>query len=273
MKRLNRILCLLLLPAAIASCSDDNGPGEKPFDGEVVSFEASEHLLDAMTGNDVQIGPVTMSLMGMGDYTYEKAYCAKPYAVDADFDGMLFATEDQNMIFNAYYSSAYDGWGGIGLSQMADRNAADPSSKQQFSVWADGGANGTKTFAVFYDSNSPTEMYPEYLSESGYPTVDLVEPRIVAHLYIANSTWVYNYFTGADTDSFQVKITGSLGGVETGSITETLVAGKSKLSGWRKVDLSSLGAVDKLVFKAVCNYMADPTYFCIDEIGLLTPDA
>lgn len=111
------------------------------------------------------------------------------------------------------------------------------------------------------------------LSESGYPTIDLVEPRIVAHLYIANSTWVYNYFTGADTDSFQVKITGSLGGVEKGSITETLVAGKSKLSGWRKVDLSSLGAVDKLVFKAVCDYLADPTYFCVDEIGLLKPDA
>ena len=70
-----------------------------------------------------------------------------------------------------------------------------------------------------------------------------------------------------------MKITGSLGGVEKGSITETLVAGKSKLSGWRKVDLSSLGAVDKLVFKAVCDYLADPTYFCVDEIGLLKPDA
>ena len=157
--------------------------------------------------------------MGMGDYTYANAFCAKQYAVEADFDGMLFSTADQNLVFNAYYSSLYDGWGGIGLSRMPDRNAAAPSSKQQFSVWADGGANGTETYAVFYDSNSPTEMYPEYLSESGYPTIDLVEPRIVAHLYIANSTWVYNYFTGADSDSFQVKITGSLGGVEKGSIT------------------------------------------------------
>lgn len=104
--------------------------------------------------------------MGMGDYTYANAFCAKQYAVEADFDGMLFSTADQNLVFNAYYSSLYDGWGGIGLSQMPDRNAAAPSSKQQFSVWADGGANGTETYAVFYDSNSPTEMYPEYLSES-----------------------------------------------------------------------------------------------------------
>ena len=28
------------------------------FDCVVVSFEASEHLLDAMTGNDVKLGPV-----------------------------------------------------------------------------------------------------------------------------------------------------------------------------------------------------------------------
>lgn len=83
-----------------------------------------------------------MSLMGMGDYTYANAFCAKQYAVEADFDGMLFSTADQNLVFNAYYSSLYDGWGGIGLSRMPDRNAAAPSSKQQFSVWADGGANG-----------------------------------------------------------------------------------------------------------------------------------
>ena len=93
-----------------------------------------------------------MSLMGMGDYTYANAFCAKQYAVEADFDGMLFSTADQNLVFNAYYSSLYDGWGGIGLSRMPDRNAAAPSSKQQFSVWADGGANGTETYAVFYDS-------------------------------------------------------------------------------------------------------------------------
>ena len=172
-----------------------------------------------------------MSLMGMGDYTYANAFCAKQYAVEADFDGMLFSTADQNLVFNAYYSSLYDGWGGIGLSRMPDRNAAAPSSKQQFSVWADGGANGTETYAVFYDSNSPTEMYPEYLSESGYPTIDLVEPRIVAHLYIANSTWVYNYFTGADSDSFQVKITGSLVSLKKRSISEGRGGGGSGRAG------------------------------------------
>ena len=133
---MKNIFWIIAAAFAFVACSDDDGPCEKPFDGEVVSFEASEHLLDAMTGDDVKLGPVTMSLMGMGDYTYANAFCAKQYAVGTDFDGMLFSTADQNLVFNADYSSLYDGWGGIGLSRMPDRNAAAPSSKQQFSVWA-----------------------------------------------------------------------------------------------------------------------------------------
>ena len=64
---MKNIFWIIAAAFAFVACSDDDGPREKPFDGEVVSFEASEHLLDAMTGNDVKLGPVTMSLMGMGD--------------------------------------------------------------------------------------------------------------------------------------------------------------------------------------------------------------
>ena len=70
---MKNIFWIIAAAFAFVACSDDDGPREKPFDGEVVSFEASEHLLDAMTGNDVKLGPVTMSLMGMGDYTYANA--------------------------------------------------------------------------------------------------------------------------------------------------------------------------------------------------------
>ena len=58
MKMMKRTLLMAAAVLALAACSDDDGPREKPFDGEVVSFEASEHLLDAMTGNDVKLGPV-----------------------------------------------------------------------------------------------------------------------------------------------------------------------------------------------------------------------
>ena len=47
---MKNIFWIIAAAFAFVACSDDDGPREKPFDGEVVSFEASEHLLDAMTG-------------------------------------------------------------------------------------------------------------------------------------------------------------------------------------------------------------------------------
>ena len=73
---MKNIFWIIAAAFAFVACSDDDGPCEKPFDGEVVSFEASEHLLDAMTGDDVKLGPVTMSLMGMGGlYLCERFLC------------------------------------------------------------------------------------------------------------------------------------------------------------------------------------------------------
>ena len=55
---MKNIFWIISAPIDCNSYAGDDGPREKPFDGEVVSFEASEHLLDAMTGNDVKLGPV-----------------------------------------------------------------------------------------------------------------------------------------------------------------------------------------------------------------------
>ncbi len=266
---MKKILLFAFAAFALAACSDDdnNGPKSEKFD--VISFEPSEHMMDVMTGEDVELGSVSMSVMG--EFTYQSIFCAKSYAVDANYDGPLFMTSDQKVAFNSYFSHQWDAWGGIALAQLPDMKAAEHSYGQQFSVWADSGANDTETYAVCYDSNTPSEDdFPEYMTESGYPTVDFTEARTVDHLYIANSTMVYNYFKGNNGDLFQVKITGWNGETEKGSVTETLVSGATKLSGWRKVDLRSFGDVDKLVFKAtVANVASDPTYFCLDEIALV----
>ena len=42
------------------------------------------------------------------------------------------------------------------------------------------------------------------MTESGFPTFDFTEARTVDHLYIANSTMIYNYFKGKDSDLFKV---------------------------------------------------------------------
>lgn len=263
---MKKILFLAAAAVFLAACSDDSGP-ETPRT-QVISFEKDERMTDIPGKKEVALGDLTISLLDGGTYTYRHVFTAKPYAVEADFDGPLFATADSKIAFRSYYASAWDAWGGIAISTLTDRTEAAPALVQQFSVWADGGAEGSETFAVFYDSNSPTEAYPEYLTRSGYPTIELTQARRFEYLYLANSTWVHNYFKGAESDSFQVEITGWRDGATTGTLTETLVAGTSKLDGWRKVDLTSLGRVDKLEFRTRCNVLADPTYFCVDRIAI-----
>ena len=259
---------ILLAALAFVGCDDDGNDAPKP-QYDVISFEESEHMMDVMTGEDVVLGSVSMTVSA-DPFVYRKIFCAKDYATDENYDGPLFMTSDQKVVFNSYYASLWDMWGGIALAQLPDMTAAAYSYGQQFSVWADGGANGTKTYAVCYDSNTPTEAYPEYMTDSGFPTIDFTEARTVDHLYIANSTIVYNYFAAKNDGIFKVKITGWNGPTEKGCVTETLVSGAAKLEGWRKVALASFGDVDKLVFKVEGIDVAnDPSYFCIDEIALV----
>lgn len=271
MKKLFATSLLLLFSAsAFVACSNDDDNDAPKVKYEVISFEPSEKMVD-MNGKTVALGDVTMSIYGLGDVLYKDVFCGKPYVQQGtNFDGVLFTTADGALSFASYYSGFYDAWGGISLAACPDMGDAAASLAQQFSVWAEGGANGTSTYAVCYDSNTPTESWPEYMTASGYPTITFSTPRTVDHFYIANSTYVYKWFGGAETDLFKVKITGMKNGAEVGSTTETLVTPDSKLSGWRKVSIASFGEIDKLVFKVEgINVSADPSFFCIDEITLV----
>lgn len=270
MKLLSRFFLATLCVASVAACSDDD-EGEPAPEYDVISFEPSEHMVD-INGEEIVLKSVTMSLYegtGSADFTFSSIYCGKEYATTENYDGPLFMTADGSVKFLSYYAFGFDYWNGIAVAAMPDMQSAASATKQQFSVWAEGGANNTSTYAVCYDSNTPSEESPEYMSKSGYPTFTLAQPRVIDHLYIANSTYVYNWFQGEEGDLFQVKITGWNGDTEVGSTTETLISGSTKLSGWRKVNLASFGAVDKLVFKVVDSDLSDPFYFCIDEIALV----
>lgn len=263
---------VLMASVAIVGCSDDDG-NDPISEYDVISFEPSEHMVD-INGDEITLKSVTMNLFvgndQYSDFTFSSVYCGKEYATTENYDGPLFMTANGLVNFLSYYASDFDYWNGIVVAAMPDMQPATASSKQQFSVWAENGANNTPTYAVCYDSNTPSEGYPQGMSKSGYPTFTFTQPRIIDHLYIANSTYVYNYFQGEESDLFQVKITGWKGDSEVGSTTETLVSGTSKLSGWRKVNLASFGAVDKLVFKVTgIDITQDPSYFCIDEISLV----
>ena len=267
--KLKPFLLAALCVAALSACSDDKDD-TTPREYEVISFEASEHMADA-NGAEVQLGDVTMDLYGIGGYTYPDVFCGKAFAASGvDFDGTLFTTADGSVRFDSYYSGSFDTWGGIAVAASPEPTGSVASLTQQFSVWASSGANDTPNYAVCYDSNTPTEAYPDYLTKSGYPTIRFSQARVVDHLYLANSTYVCNSFTSAEDDLFEVKITGLKNGSEVGSTTMTLISGTTKLAGWHRVDLVSFGAVDQLTFKVTgIDVMSDPTYFCLDEITLV----
>ncbi len=268
MKKLIATPLILLAALAFTGCDDNDDDAPKP-QYDVISFEESEHLMDVMTGEDVVLKSVSMTVSA-DPFVYRKIFCAKDYATDENYDGPLFMTSDQKVVFNSYYSYQWDAWGGIALAQLPNKGTTTYSYANQFSVWADGGANGTKTYAVCYDTNTSAGGNSEWMTESGYPTIDFIVARTVDHLYIANSTMIGTYFTGKDSDLFKVKITGWNGSAEKGSVTETLVSGAAKLEGWRKVSLASFGEVDKLVFQVEgIDITNDPSFFCIDEIALV----
>ncbi len=101
-------------------------------------------------------------------------------------------------------------------------------------------------------------------------------PRKVAYLYMAPSTMLYTYYkydSSAVADrTYSYRITGWLKDESVGTVDVELVRNSSVAEGWVKVDLTSLGEVDKLTFAPEGvnpNKDFDPVYFCLDEIALV----
>lgn len=272
MKQLNRILLLSLLAFAFAACSDDDD-SKTPVEYDVISFEDAEGIVDLKSDKAMILGDVTMNLYTGETHTYREVFCAKEYVPAEDaFDALLFTTKDRTVHFGSYYANGFDNWGGFALSRNYNMTATTVDLKNQFSVWAKAGANGTKTCMVGYDSAWQDNSY-------ALPIIEFTTPRKVDHLWMAPSTYAYAYTPSAsvpagETYYYKVVITGSLKGVEKGKVECLLVYGDKKTADWTKLSLAMLGEVDKLVFKPASNdmsngYMNDPAYFCIDEIALV----
>lgn len=276
---------------AFVGCSKDDGkdnPGPQPDPSyQVISFESDENIQDYL-GNPVELGHIDVYSYGAVAYSRDHVFWAKPYATEEDdyeqkyWQGLYFQALDGKAMFGAYYDDGTlwdmsmtgkvtDTWGGFVLSQHANKTVPeDPNTNwyNQFDVWAEGGANGSSTFAVGYDSNTAGAGYMEP-KEYNAPQIEFTTAVKPVRVYLANSTYTYIYFTGEATDSYAVEITGWLNGTEGKTVTCQLVNGATRVSDWTPVDLSSLGEVDKLTFKAVIAAGSyTPCYFCLDDLCL-----
>lgn len=254
----------------------------KVVEYDVISFEAEEGMT-AIDGTAVTPGEIEV-VGGMAAGKHQHVFWAQPYAAlygDPDgvmgvtFDAPLF-TSDNNVWFGSYYcdcanwGARMDTWGGFVLSQNCNTTAESFSYTNQFSVYAESGANSTKTFAVAYCN---TIMGGDYNN----PIIEFAStPRRVASLCMAASTMLHTYyaydFTAPADRTYSYRITGSLRGETVGYVDVELVKNSQPTKGWVNVDLSNLGEVDKLTFtpEGINPTMDfDPVYFCLDEIRLV----
>ena len=194
-------------------------------------------------------------------YTYNNILWGKEQATDngygsMEYSGKLYNEAGANFCtFYSDYSGTYDSWGGWAIACSNDKETLDYSN--QFSVYADAASK----FAVGYYMNFG------YPNDSPVITFDLGVN--VKSLEIANSVICYNYCKGSSIDNFYYKIviTGYLDDNATNSLTVDL----TECNNWRKVDLSSLGTVDKITFVPESNDVGQwginvPVYFCIDNL-------
>lgn len=155
----------------------------------------------------------------------------------------------------------------------------DNYSDLQYNVAAGSGVNNSKKFALIYESNAimfcPTNVHGYYTAKS----IMLTNSTLTAHV-LKNGYGTATAFKAGDW--FKVTIKGYKRNIETGSVDYYLADfrdGKSFIAtSWNKVNISSLGEVDKIIFDfdstdktttETYEWLNTPSYVCIDNIEFI----
>ncbi|MDR2291992.1 MAG: DUF4465 domain-containing protein [Prevotellaceae bacterium] len=256
---------------------------------------SGDHTVTFSATNEKGAGlkTVTVKVIPADIITFEDA------SLDGDgilFKGTLIGEDDYGMgYFWEAYSEAgitfksYEGtdsylmgfWCGFEISNNHDMTTAGYTNDA--SVYHESGHSGSK-FAVCYDGGS-SMMGPGY--EAEFYVSDGTD-KIFDHVYITNSTYAVlemrnggygKRFSYDDKDWFKLTVKGlDSNGTEKGTVEFYLADFRTTNSGgivteWTKVDLSSLGAVQKLQFSMSSSDnntygMLTPAYFCLDDLAV-----
>jgi len=170
---------------------------------------------------------------------------------------------------NNNYNSTYFSWSGFACS--AKKNTFTTGYANQYSVSAGAGALKSIQFAIVYGTATllcDSNIYGNFsiksimLTNSTYTYLDMKNGSAYSKKFAAG-------------DWYKITITGYLNKLETKKVDYYLAdfrEGKTFLTNtWNKVDLSSLGKVDKVIFSFDSSDkgqwgMNTPAYACIDNI-------
>lgn len=259
MKKISLFLLSILF---ITSCSSDSDDQKTT----IVGFEnVPESVLAGPTAYGENLYP---------DYKGEKPALYKGYLDAAS-----------NLFFNTTTDPAAYGFGNGGIAISQWTNSTTEGFTNQCSVYSEkavekkGGHNGSATFAVV--------SVASFGEPGGYMYFKNEEENQIQHVYITNSTYAVLSMLNGDAiakkhtyerkDWFKLTFIGhNSKGTETGRVEFYLSDfrtenAKGVVTEWTKVDLSSLGNVNKVTFELDSSDKGDygmntPSYFCMDDI-------
>jgi outer membrane murein-binding lipoprotein Lpp len=180
--------------------------------------------------------------------------------------------------------------GGIAISQWNDMTTADYTNQcsvyYRDAVTGFGGYGGSKTFAVQFGYD---DTFFGYMSRTEIAFLDDQAEAVFDHFYVTNNTyayfsmltgdWVAKQFNYTDHDWFKLIVEGfDKGGTSTGTVEFYLADFRTPqspgiITDWTRVDLSSLGGVNKIKFDMKSSDTGaygpnTPSYFCFDNLAV-----
>ncbi len=261
---MKKLFFLAFAAFAVVACSDDNYYELETT--KVVGFESA--VLDesgfiwgkpyaVLLDEDAEDSCCNLNVItnfGSGSlYFYDAIY----FESDARF--LSLYTD-----YKGLYGGAYDTWNGFVVSNRTDRETA--GNTNDTSVYAEGGADGSKQFAVAYYGAWTRKPW-------GVPTIEFataVAPQSVA---VANTTYLYLYFKdttdipAAAPADVKAVFTGYNGHVPTGEVKVVLAGADGTVKeGWETVDLTALGTVTSIACTVETEDTMCPYYFAIDNL-------
>ncbi|MFI3259142.1 MAG: DUF4465 domain-containing protein [Rikenellaceae bacterium] len=256
MKRFFRVLPLMAAVMVISSCDKE--------DDDAVSYESSLECY-----RDVDGGEVTLTTSAFFNSMYEtsKIYASDSGAGGADFDGVLFYSNDGEAGYNALYLSSKQTWVGFAISQNFASSVSQVTSE------------GTSNYNYEFFANTSTDADGDHTFVVGHyvsnftPTITFSEPKDLESISVAipaisashNPSTMWNDYLSATL----VATAKDAQGVQIGEPVSKVLFNSSyvaKVRWWEEMDLSELDGVSSLEFTVQTDNSSIPTYLCIDAL-------
>ena len=178
------------------------------------------------------------------------------------------AYTESGYTFNNNYDTQYGSWDGFAVSSKTDKEIE--GYQNQYSVYGNGGANGSKQFAVAYQGFTEN---PNITRDGAAFQPRSAQFSLTTYTYLSTQkgdTYAKKFVAG---DYYRVTVIGTLANGSKKEIEFDAININQNVAftSWTKVDLSDLGSVVKVEFKFSSTDNGDwgmntPGYIAIDNV-------